>query len=367
MLVTSGGVTGSLSHYAYTVSDRLQDEFDFSFLCDGDFYPDRETYRAAFEADEGHALRVPTLGTMLQVFRIGMRERKRHDLVHILTQRYFSLAKDPHRDLLAIADIFPLGLREIDEGAWKAEHRGLPNHLRNASLHFTVRRAARRRLRAIVYSQYTLDQLVHQFSYPPELLDRIPYLLDRRFQAVPRATARERLKLPGDARVVLSVGADLPRKNMAALYHLINTIPKSTTFLRIGPFDMNQVVPVRRPWVRVMDTVQTPVLGNYYSAADVLFFPSFAEGYGVPLLEAMVCGLAIVGSNTTSIPEVAGDAARYAEPHDHAQLVKQVETLLDDPGLRLQLTDQGRRRAEVLDQERLNEAIRKAYREILGK
>lgn len=367
MLVTSGGLTGSLSHYAYTLSVALQDEFDFSVLCDGSYFPDVESYRRAFEADTGRALRVPSVGTMIGVVRRGRRERRRHDLVHILSQRYFLLAHDPRKDLLTVADIFPYGLKEVDAACWTEEHRGWTNRVRNASLRLTLRRAVRRGLSAHVYSRYTRDQLVKVFAYPESHLDCVPYLLDPRFRPVPRDEARRRLGLALDARVVLAVGAGIARKNLGAFYHLVNTTPAPTTFLKVGELDLARIAPERRPWVRAVPTLTTGELADHYCAADLLFFPSFAEGYGVPLHEAMVCGLPIVASSTTSIPEVAGGAALYADPHDHVALVGHVEKVLTDPEVRRRLVEQGRLRVAELDPSKLTAALRETYRRVLAR
>ncbi len=70
-----------------------------------------------------------------------------------------------------------------------------------------------------------------------------------------------------------------------------------------------------------------------YKSASVLLFPSFYEGFGLPVLEAFACGLPAIVSNVGSLPEVAGDAALYVDPNDHKDIARKVEILLNDSTL----------------------------------
>jgi alpha-1,3-rhamnosyl/mannosyltransferase len=98
--------------------------------------------------------------------------------------------------------------------------------------------------------------------------------------------------------------------------------------------------------VRLLDFVPAADLPALYSLAEMLVFPSFYEGFGLPLLEAMAQGVPIVSSAATALPEVAGDAALYADPHDPHAIAARIEALLDDPALALRLRTAGRARVE---------------------
>jgi glycosyltransferase involved in cell wall biosynthesis len=82
-----------------------------------------------------------------------------------------------------------------------------------------------------------------------------------------------------------------------------------------------------------------------YRAATLLAFPSLAEGFGLPVLEAMGRGLPVACSDTTSLPEVAGDAALTFDPRDEAAIREAVVRLLSDAGLREELAARGREQA----------------------
>jgi len=69
--------------------------------------------------------------------------------------------------------------------------------------------------------------------------------------------------------------------------------------------------------------------------------PSFIEGFGLPVLEAMACGCPVACSNAASLPEVGGDAAMYFDPNDPEQMASVMERILDEPGLRQSMIDKG--------------------------
>jgi glycosyltransferase involved in cell wall biosynthesis len=84
---------------------------------------------------------------------------------------------------------------------------------------------------------------------------------------------------------------------------------------------------------------------DLYQAAEVFVYPSLAEGFGLPVLEAMACGLAVVASTAEALREVAGDAALFADPGDPAAFSRAIERVLDDPAVRARLRAAGLLRA----------------------
>jgi glycosyltransferase involved in cell wall biosynthesis len=101
--------------------------------------------------------------------------------------------------------------------------------------------------------------------------------------------------------------------------------------------------------------------------ADALVFPSIYEGFGLPPLEAMACGVPVVTSNRASLPEVVGDAALLVEdPLDPEEIAERVETLLRDPALRDVLVKKGRERARMFTWERAARQVREVYDRVLG-
>jgi glycosyltransferase involved in cell wall biosynthesis len=87
-------------------------------------------------------------------------------------------------------------------------------------------------------------------------------------------------------------------------------------------------------------------LRSLYNGAAALLFPSFAEGFGIPVLEAMATGTPVIAANTTSLPEVGGDAARYFDPTDPEAIAHALEAVLSDDLLRQHMAQRGLLRAE---------------------
>jgi glycosyltransferase involved in cell wall biosynthesis len=102
-----------------------------------------------------------------------------------------------------------------------------------------------------------------------------------------------------------------------------------------------------------------------YSGAEVLVYPAFAEGFGLPVLEAMACGTPVITSNVTSLPEVAGNAAILINPYSPAEIAGSLERVLSDEGLRNELSAKGLERAKKFSWEGTAEKTIEVYRKVL--
>ena len=97
--------------------------------------------------------------------------------------------------------------------------------------------------------------------------------------------------------------------------------------------------------VKTLGYVPDEDLPALYRGADVFCYPSLYEGFGIPVLEAMQSGTAVLTSGRSSMPEVAGDAARYVEPDDVSDMALGLSELLTDARLRQRLAERGLQRA----------------------
>jgi glycosyltransferase involved in cell wall biosynthesis len=84
-----------------------------------------------------------------------------------------------------------------------------------------------------------------------------------------------------------------------------------------------------------------------YHAASIFLYPSLRESFGLPILEAMACGVPVLTSNTSSMPEIAGDAAVLIDPFDYKSIRKGIESLLDDKNLRMSYKEKGSQRVKL--------------------
>ena len=107
--------------------------------------------------------------------------------------------------------------------------------------------------------------------------------------------------------------------------------------------------------------VSIPMLVTLIRGARAVLFPSLYEGFGLPVLEAMLLGTPVVTSRTSSLPEIAGDAALYVNPYDIDGIAQAIKTITADEGLRTELTRRGRVQAGLFSVARYRERVAALY------
>jgi glycosyltransferase involved in cell wall biosynthesis len=236
--------------------------------------------------------------------------------------------------------------------------------------------AARRADRVITISAAVADDVHDRLRVPRERL--VPVLLGHGMtvpdDVTPEAEVRERFGL-GDGRIVLCVSAALAHKNLARLLE---------AFARLGPeaADTRLVLAGRAALehealradadrlgvsdrVTFTGWIDDPDLEGLYGAASCCVYPSLYEGFGLPVLEAMTRGVPLACSNATSLPEVAGDAAVFFDPHDTAAIASAVGGLLADRERAAALVGAGRERAASFTWKRCAEGVLAVYQQAL--
>ncbi|MEA3458002.1 MAG: glycosyltransferase family 1 protein, partial [Candidatus Thermoplasmatota archaeon] len=103
-----------------------------------------------------------------------------------------------------------------------------------------------------------------------------------------------------------------------------------------------------------------------YNAADLFVYPSIYEGFGLPPLEAMACGTPVITSNTSSLPEVVGDAGIMVDPPDVDRLADAMHEVLTNEGLRANMIKKGLGRAEMFSWEKCARETLEVYEEVYG-
>jgi glycosyltransferase involved in cell wall biosynthesis len=103
--------------------------------------------------------------------------------------------------------------------------------------------------------------------------------------------------------------------------------------------------------------VSDAALAELYRRCAVFCYPSLGEGFGLPVLEAMAAGAAVITSNLSSLPEVGGEAVVYIDPRNTAEIAAGLEKVLSDATLRARLREAGAARAELFSWERFAESV----------
>lgn len=143
----------------------------------------------------------------------------------------------------------------------------------------------------------------------------IPYPISDVFRFLNRKKyARERLGLPQDKYLILSVSTNTPRKNLTTVKNVIKLLGEDFILVRVGPKVGNSIT------FDYVDNRET--MNLIYNACDVLLFPTIDEGFGRPVVEAMAAGLPCVLSDIEIMREIAGSAAIFV-PNNDVQLYKE--------------------------------------------
>lgn len=197
-------------------------------------------------------------------------------------------------------------------------------------------------------SNATRDDLIHFFNTPPDRVRTLYSGCDPLFRRVsdPTALARVRAQYQLGKPFVLHVGTIEPRKNLARLIEAFARLELGSAFELVIAggagwlYDESYQAPARfgvKDAVRWLGFVPDDDLPALYSLAEVFCYPSLYEGFGLPVLEALACGAAVITGNNSSLPEVAGDAARLVDVQDTAALADALRSLLTDPQARAEL------------------------------
>ena len=229
----------------------------------------------------------------------------------------------------------------------------------------------------IAVSRYTAREIQDLYGVPEDRISVIyhgvsaDFFLDldeHRF-----ATLRSRINLGSEPYILFVGGAD-PRKNHKTffqayschsdLYEKYCIVVVGNPHNRFGTLlGSSQSVNIRHRLVSV-ESVSTENLRLLYSHASLFVFPSRYEGFGMPLLEAMACGVPIVTSDRTALPEIVGDAAVLVNPDDAEALSHAMRRVLDDPDLQALMKKRGFERAQQFTWKQAAEQTLEVYRKV---
>jgi len=235
--------------------------------------------------------------------------------------------------------------------------------------------AARAADRVITVSGAARDDIVAELGVPTDRIDVVhngPGL--PRSPTSPVCEVRERFGL-GTAPFVLSASGRRPHKNLTRLLEAMARVNAGDEPLLVLPGyptafedDLVQRARVLRidHRVRILSWVSDADLNGLYQAAAVFAFPSLAEGFGMPVLEAMSRDLPVACANVPALREVAGDAARYFNPLEVNDIASAINTLLDDCIARETLIAAGRKRAQCFTWERAARGTLESYERALA-
>jgi alpha-1,3-rhamnosyl/mannosyltransferase len=227
-------------------------------------------------------------------------------------------------------------------------HLRHPNPLARLYAGQMIGRAVRRSRRVLTVSEAVKREIVATFGCAEEHVVVTPNGVGAPFEAKGRAA---------EGRYFLYVGNDKPHKNVDVLVDAFSQIDGASLVLTGAPFERFRA----RHGVVVTGFVDDAELAALYRGAIALVMPSREEGFGLPALEAMACGCAVITSNASALVEITGDAALHADPNVDA-LREAMRHIASDDALRASLASRGIERAKNFTWTRCAELTSGVYR-----
>lgn len=237
-----------------------------------------------------------------------------------------------------------------------------------------TRMSAKRAAKIITVSQATANDLREWLDIPEDRIEVIPLAPSGKVERVQgKSLDVFRMKWNIDRPYVVAVGTLEPRKNLPTLLRAFAQIKDQIDhqLVLVGPEgwltgELKSTLEELNlgDRVRLTGWVSDEELGGWYSAADLFAFPSYYEGFGLPTVEAMRCGVPVLCSNNSAFPEVVGDAGELIPAEDVDAWAHSMLSLLNDESRRAELAERGLARSETFSWERVARKTFDVYKEV---
>jgi glycosyltransferase involved in cell wall biosynthesis len=223
----------------------------------------------------------------------------------------------------------------------------------------------------ITGSEFSKREILEHLNFYNEQVQVIYHGIDHKlFKLYNDATVD--FQLP--KRFIFSVGSIEPRKNLIGLLKSYNSLAdkfKGKYKLVLAGFkgwensEIMELIKKNKDNIVYLGFISDIELAKVYNLASLFVFPSFYEGFGLPVLESMACGTPVVCSDTTSLPEVGGDAVVYCDPNNVNDIAEKMEIVLSDEKLQQEMIGEGLKRAKQFTWEKSAEEHMRIFKEVL--
>jgi glycosyltransferase involved in cell wall biosynthesis len=321
----------------------------------------------AFVNREAAAAKDGPWGELLPAVTVPVNARKRVQWVRGEQTLLPRLAKHEGVDLLhSLASTAPawgrfrrvVTVHDLIYARFPEAHAGI----RDRGMRLLVPLAVRRSDRVIAISQSTRTDLMELLKTPAAKIDVVEQGLGAVGSTAAQSSEHVRASFGlGERRVLLSLSAKRPHKNLPALIGALARVPPERRPLLVLPgYPTWHEAELRerastlgvQDDVRLLGWLSAEQVEGLWSVADAFVYPSLYEGFGLPVLEAMARGVPVACSNASSLPEVAGDAALLFDPCDEVAIASAIERLLSDATEAERLRARGLERARLFTWER---------------
>jgi len=225
----------------------------------------------------------------------------------------------------------------------------------------------------IFISEHSKKTFLEHFDYPEERTAVIYHGTSNLFHPRDKKACRAELNLPEKIPIIIAVGSESKRKNLPVTLQVIKKLRAAfpeLLLLRVGDQSRFSREYLKENMleenVQYRKNVPEETLAKYYNAADLLIFPSWYEGFGLPVVEAMSSGLPVVASNVTSIPEIVNDDRQLHEPDNVDAFAATAEKILSDNEYYNALSEHNLKQAVHFTWDNVARQTVAFYRKILG-
>jgi glycosyltransferase involved in cell wall biosynthesis len=212
----------------------------------------------------------------------------------------------------------------------------------------------------ITVSEFSKKEIIKHLNYPSHKIQVIPDAVDHSVYYPQRdKEILKTLKISSDKKIILYVGSETPRMNLPTLIRAFDDLKKDFPNVKLIKIGDPQILGSRHKilnLIRHLNLQEDVIFKGYiaddelplwYNAADLLVYPCLYAGFGLPPLEAMACGTPVITSNTTSLPEVVGDAGIMVNPTNSDSIADKIHEILTNSCLRESLVKKGLKRAKM--------------------
>ncbi len=229
----------------------------------------------------------------------------------------------------------------------------------------------------ITVSNNTKTDLIKYFSIPSDKIKVIYLAADKiYYQRTNDEIIPIKKKYGLNSKIILYIGTLEPRKNVVGLiksFHILKNLGLEHKLVIVGRkgwgyieiFECVKKLNLQKD-VIFLGYVPTEDLPAMYSMSDLFVYPSFYEGFGLPPLEAMACGCPVITSNTSSLPEVVGDAGIIIDPYNIDELYEAMHSVLINETDRKDMIKKGLERAEMFSWKKTAEETLEVYEEVFN-
>ncbi len=233
----------------------------------------------------------------------------------------------------------------------------------------------RKAMRIIAVSQSTKDDLMHCLGIPDERISVV-------YEGIDHSLFRPVSQRIYNRPYILFVGTEHPRKNFTTLLKALSQLKSEPRFKKLKLVKVGtaggQEADFRSQTMGVVESlglvdeviftgfVPEADLPTYYSGAEAFVLPTLYEGFGFPVLEAMACGCPVVTSDTSSLPEVVGEAGIMVNPYDTDRLTQAMRQVLTDSELRNNMIRKGLEQSKRFSWEKAAKQTLEVYNKVGG-